>query len=57
METDIRNSIMSLNIVEKALKLQMNGHYRAGHLILSLFGIEIPKEVVVSEVGGAILYV
>lgn len=43
---------MALNIVEKALKMQMNGHYRIGHFILSVFGIEIPKEVVISEVGG-----
>lgn len=48
---------MALNIVEKALKMQMNGHYRIGHFILSVFGIEIPKEVVISEVGGAIQYV
>ena len=46
---------MTLNIVEKALKLQLKGHYRIGHLILSFFGIEIPKEVKFSQVGGVIV--
>ena len=43
---------MALNIVEKALKLQQNGHYIIGHFILSVFGIEIPKEVVIKQLGG-----
>lgn len=43
---------MVLNVVEKALKLQNGRHYRLGHLILSIFGIEIPKEVVFSDLGG-----
>lgn len=47
---------MELNIVEKALKLQQNGHYIIGHLVLSIFGIEIPKEVKFKQVGGVILY-
>ena len=44
---------MVLNIVEKALKLQINGHYRIGHFILSLLGVEIPKEVIFKQVGGS----
>ena len=43
---------MVLNIVEKALKLQSNGYYKIGHLILCLFCVEIPKEVKFKQVGG-----
>lgn len=44
---------MKLNVVEYALRLQIKGHYKLGHLILCIFGIEIPKEVEFKQVGGA----
>jgi len=43
---------MKLNVVEYALRLQIKGHYKLGHLILCFFGIEIPKEVEFKQVGG-----
>ena len=43
---------MKMNIVEKALKLQNNGFYYLGHFILSVYGIEIPKEVEIKQLGG-----
>ena len=42
---------MGLYLVEKALKLQNGGYYRLGHFILSLFCVEIPKEVVIKGLG------
>lgn len=43
---------MTLNIVEKALKLQNGRYYKLGHFILSVFGLEIPKEVIIKQLGG-----
>lgn len=34
-----------MNIVEKCIALQTRGFYRIPHLILALFGLEIPKDV------------
>lgn len=44
---------MALNIVEKALKLQNGNYYKLGHFILSVFGVEIPKQVFIKQLGGA----
>lgn len=44
---------MKLNIVEKALFYQSKGWYKISHIILSLFCIEIPKEVKFAQIGGA----
>lgn len=42
-----------LNIVEKAILWQSKGWYKLPHLILSIFSLEIPKEVIFRQVGGA----
>lgn len=43
---------MSSYLVEKALKLQNGKHYKLGHFLLSLYCVEIPKEVVIKELSG-----
>lgn len=43
---------MKLNIVEKALLAQSKGWYKFSHFILAAFCIEIPKEVIIKNIGG-----
>lgn len=34
-----------MNIIEKLVLFQQRGHYKMPHLLLALFGLEIPAEV------------
>lgn len=43
---------MRLNIVDKAVLWQTKGWYFLPHFILSIFSLEIPKEVVFRDIGG-----
>lgn len=46
-----------MNIVERLISLQLRGHYKVAHFFLTLFGLEIPPEVIFPTKLGGVRFV